>query len=824
MSRTRLVAFLVSLAVVLALVLGTLGLHREVLLGRSVYHMDDAADGYYPSHVAITRALEAGRLPLWERNASAGWPLIADPYYGTFYPPNVLFARSLFGPVRGLGFSIALHVLGAGLFMYWLLRRRQLPPAVALLGAASLAFGGFMVVRIRHIIFAQMMAYLPLLLCGVEGFLNTRRVRELVLIAAALGLSLLCGALPLLPYAALLITAYVLPRCLRAEATWRGRIAVLAPLGAAALCGLLLAGAQLVPTVAHLPQTPRSLGASFQFAASYAWPDWGYVGTLLLPDLYGGEQRHEWFGRFNHWEMAGYYAGAWVVLLAPLALVLVRGRRRAELWGLALVSGLAVLLALGTRTPLLRWFFDHVPLFGALRCPTRALIMWLLAAPILAAEALHAHLAEPVHDRRRGSVAFALLLALGGAAGFFALRRGVHAPNVAATLRAFAHFTLVLGLGAAVLLLRRGGRLRAPAAAWALSLLTLVECVALGRTWVQPKPADWAPGTERFAALDWLLLQPRPEGSAVADRMSPLAEGPFRLLNAGMTYDRESASGYDSMLVWRYGHLIWILNNGRPYPHKLLEHDLAATVVKNWSSPLVDLLNIRYILAPYALQPHWIERYAPRTTEPLHARHEPLWDRQLRVFENPRALPRAFVLYDFEVHPDDAQHAQALTRLDPRKKVLLDREPVPAPPTTPADRERPLVPARVTRADATRVRIEAVTDVPGVLVLSETSYPGWTATLDGREVPILRADYAFRGVALPAGRHVVEMSYRSRPVELGLLATGLGGLGLIVLIGAGSIAGSSARSTRRRRSGDGPAPAAPAAAAEPSPTASPPGT
>src|SRR6476659_4547362 len=99
-------------------------LHREVLWQGLVYHMDDAADGYYPSHVAILRAYANGNLPTWDRGAWSGWPLVADPYYGAFYPPTVLFA--VLGAVGGLGWQVALHALLGGLGMFLLLRRRRL--------------------------------------------------------------------------------------------------------------------------------------------------------------------------------------------------------------------------------------------------------------------------------------------------------------------------------------------------------------------------------------------------------------------------------------------------------------------------------------------------------------------------------------------------------------------------------------------------------------------------------------------------------------------------------------------------------------------------
>src|SRR5262249_36970315 len=163
-----------------------------------------------PSHVAILRAFAHGELPTWERGSWAGWPLAVDPYYGLFYPLSSIYVA--FGAVRGLGVTIALHALAAGLGMLWLMRRRKLDWGAALFAAVSLAFGTFMVDRIRHIIFAQMMAWLPLILVGVEGFIAERRARWLVLAATATGMALVCGALPLAPFVLIVVGAYVVPR------------------------------------------------------------------------------------------------------------------------------------------------------------------------------------------------------------------------------------------------------------------------------------------------------------------------------------------------------------------------------------------------------------------------------------------------------------------------------------------------------------------------------------------------------------------------------------------------------------------------------------
>lgn len=65
--------------------------------------------------------------------------------------------------------------------------------------------------------------------------------------------------------------------------------------------------------------------------------------------------------------------------------------------------------------------------------------------------------------------------------------------------------------------------------------------------------------------------------------------------------------------------------------------------------------------------------------------------------------------------------------------------------------------------------------------MSDADYPGWEARVDGRPAPLLRADYAFRGVALPAGRHEVELRYRPRALWAALAASGLAALAILLL-------------------------------------------
>lgn len=77
--------------------------------------------------------------------------------------------------------------------------------------------------------------------------------------------------------------------------------------------------------------------------------------------------------------------------------------------------------------------------------------------------------------------------------------------------------------------------------------------------------------------------------------------------------------------------------------------------------------------------------------------------------------------------------------------------------------------ADVTRHEPNRVEVKTESVVPSLLVLSENHYPGWRAFVDGQPVKILRVNYNQRGVALPAGNHLVTFAYQPRSVLAGLV-------------------------------------------------------
>ncbi len=80
------------------------------------------------------------------------------------------------------------------------------------------------------------------------------------------------------------------------------------------------------------------------------------------------------------------------------------------------------------------------------------------------------------------------------------------------------------------------------------------------------------------------------------------------------------------------------------------------------------------------------------------------------------------------------------------------------------------------------LRLQVSTDAPAILVIRDTFFPGWHATVDGRDAPVWRADLLFRAVPVPAGDHVVDLTFRQRTFEVGLAISGVAALVAVALL------------------------------------------
>jgi hypothetical protein len=244
--------------------------------------------------------------------------------------------------------------------------------------------------------------------------------------------------------------------------------------------------------------------------------------------------------------------------------------------------------------------------------------------------------------------------------------------------------------------------------------------------------------------------------------------------NVGLLYGLRQANGYDGLSPRRIEQLAGPIGSGSPRLQGYLENTLALHGSEPLSplavllSPARDLLGIRFIVLPpgsAAPVPGWTLAYDAADA---------------RIFDNPAALPRAFVARRARC-VEDAEALRLLHRraVDVAREVLLAECVTPLPAAT---AEATRVEARIIAEGPDRVVVSATTDAPAWLVVTDTWFPGWRARLDGTDTRVWRADHAFRAVSLSPGEHVVQFRYEPRWLTLGLVISGIGLVGVVLVL------------------------------------------
>jgi hypothetical protein len=162
------------------------------------------------------------------------------------------------------------------------------------------------------------------------------------------------------------------------------------------------------------------------------------------------------------------------------------------------------------------------------------------------------------------------------------------------------------------------------------------------------------------------------------------------------------------------------------------------------SAALLGALDVRYLVSEFPVSgENW------KQVTQIGSTH---------VYENARALPRAWLVHDLTVvRGSEDVVLGVVAPSDLAREVILE-EPLPGSVSPPESAAAETV--RILKRMPNSLEIEVQAGAPGVLVLSEVWYPGWRAYMDGERVPVLRADYVLRGVYIArAGTHIVRMEY-----------------------------------------------------------------
>jgi hypothetical protein len=188
----------------------------------------------------------------------------------------------------------------------------------------------------------------------------------------------------------------------------------------------------------------------------------------------------------------------------------------------------------------------------------------------------------------------------------------------------------------------------------------------------------------------------------------------------------------------------------------------------------LDVLSVRYLVVDETLV-----RYdaAVRAKYPLAFEDH---EAGVRVYRNDRSFPNAFLSPALTNVRQDGVWSPRVTQTDDR--ALLAAARAAGIPTEAASAPKPGR-ARVAEQTNTHVRVSVNALAPSVLVLTNSYYRNWTATIDGKSAHIGRVDDVVRGIVVPRGRSTVVFRYHSSARSLGEVVSyaTAGALGLFAL-------------------------------------------
>ncbi len=697
-------------------------------------------------------SLRHGFFPLWNPLVGMGAPFLADYQSALLYPPNLLLLAGDPGLVSTI--LVMLHLAWAGIGMALLARRMKMDALGQ--AVAGLAFGlsGYLVARSGFFSINATAAWLPWIVLAGDRLADElpaaasfrRRLLAIVPLTVVLALQWTAGHAQTAWYSLILLVAWVAWRSF--DGTSFRRLLINAA-GVAVAGGLAfaLAAPQLLPTLEYLGQSYRAQSLDTAFAMTYSFWPWRFLG-LLAPGLFGSPVMGDYWGYANFWEDA-IYVGILPVLLALLAAVRgARGRgRHVRMTRFLLpVMAVAVLLALGDRTPVFPWLFRTIPTFSLFQAPTRWMLLLVFGLALLGGAGVSAW--SKVEGR-------ALYWSRLGTAGAGAVAGGAWLARLILTdveptlIRAVSIAGVWLFLAGVLVLLRRaeaGGP-------WsvAVAVVVVADLVVAGAGLNPMTSGDLYRG--RTALADRLGAQTRVYFPPDLEQRVKF-EWAFRF------------DTFRALEDWRQ-----VRESG--LPNTLLLDEVPA--VTNFDP-----------LRPGRMQA-WIEMLAQHPApEALlrlmdvgwvagagHSEAVPVGYVPIEGGERLRMVPGA----RFVATPEEALAAVSQPGFDPDRVVVLEAESGASLP----EARRGGTATLVASTDPNRLIIDVHASGPAWLLVSDTWFPGWEAFLDGARVEIWRADYLFRAIHVPEGNHQVEFIYRPGSFRTGLL---LAGAALLLLAAA----------------------------------------
>ncbi len=699
----------------------------------------------YPWKTFVIDEFKKGQVPLWNPHNFSGSPILGNFQSAVLYPFTLFYI--LFPQHIAWTLLVILQPLLTFIFTYLYCQKLKLSRLGSLFASVSFSFSSFMTVWLEYNSVGQVVLWLPLILCAIENLRQGPKRFWMFVLVAALSFSLLAGHPQVFTYLLIFSLAYAFYRIKQRSLRIMVSLLVFLALG--------ICGAQLLPGIELIVNAARSPLVYTDIIHKVLIQPWQLI-MLVIPDFFGNPATR------NYWLQDTYVGKVLSIGIVPLFFFLAALRARFDSKKFYLGT-LVIVLLLTTANPLTQTLYRlNIPLLTG-SSPTLMTFLFQFSLAILCGFGIDSFRKEK-HTLKKLTMRTTQVVLFFIALWLIATKTSVFihndfARNLALARRSLLYEGILSAItigGFAVVISKR-------------KLMTLVLVILLV---VHITDLFYAFGKFNPFSPKEFTYPPTPvidfvKSQTNVNRFWGLGSGRIEA-NFATQLSLYSPDGYDPLYPRWYGEFIQSTKDGKIHTDFTQSTRSDATVAPSSSDDfstnfyrlrVLNLLGVRYILDRN-------ENLATAQTFPPALFSLTYNQDGWKVLDNKLVMPRAFLVSDYRVYGSKEEFEKIFfdQRFDPTSTVLLKESP-----SMQLVHDDVKGNATIVSYDSSRVIVKTRAAGERLLFLSDVFYPGWKAFIDNREVSILRADWAFRTVSVPAGEHDVRFVYDPISWKIGLL-------------------------------------------------------
>lgn len=687
----------------------------------------------YPWKTLAIESEKKLNLPLWNPYNFSGTPLLANFQAGVFYPFNILFFALPFDISWSL--IIFLQPLLAGIFLFYYLNNFRLRRVASLIGAIAYSFSGFFIAWLEWGNILNTALWLPLVLLSIDKinsnshkkFTKETIVWSLIFLFSLVS-AFFAGHLQTFFYIAVFSFFYFIVRLNNSIKKIKNLILYFI----LTITFILITAVQWLPTLKLISLSARSLDVTGWRVEGWFIP-WQNIVQFVVPDFFGNPATLNYYGIWNYGEFIGYI-GILPLIFALFALFF-RRDKKTFFFDVMLVASLVLAFpTLIAKIP----FKLEIPFLSTAQ-PTRLIFIIDFCLAVLSSFGLdyllrvkNKKLILPIL-----SLFAIIIISLWGfvtfsGGNFIALenmniaKQNLIFPTLIFLLVSFILMVFVFNKKEKIFIFHIPRLLLL-----ILFLITVFDLFRFG----------WK--FEPFTNKEYLYP------STKVTEFLQKQEAPFRVLsvdsrimppNFSIMYGIEVLDGYDPLYLQRYGELMAASGRGKPDIRAPFGFNRIITP-QDPLSKISDMLGAKFVLS-----------LVDREDEKLSL---VFTDGIIKVYQNSQAFPRAFFVNNTFIANSKQEAIDAMFEVNYQFNSRAVVEDVENKKLF-KDNNWSIGNAVIKDYQNNKVTLETTNEKDGFLVLTDSYYPTWHATIDGEETKIYITNFNFRGIIVPKGNHKVE--------------------------------------------------------------------